>query len=84
MAFIRWVRDYHVDGFRLDAAWAVRERAPEFWPHLIRLVRRINPDVGLIAEGSALDPYYALNGFDATYELIRADARLMPRAVNLG
>ena len=24
--------------------------------------------MGLIAEGSALDPYYALNGFDATYD----------------
>jgi hypothetical protein len=33
-AFARWVRDYRVDGFRMDASWAVRDRAPEFWPVL--------------------------------------------------
>ncbi|HEX7061365.1 MAG TPA: alpha-amylase family glycosyl hydrolase, partial [Woeseiaceae bacterium] len=31
-AFAHWVRAYGVDGFRVDASWAVRRRAPEFWP----------------------------------------------------
>jgi cyclomaltodextrinase len=63
-----WIRDYHVDGFRLDAAWAVRERAPEFWPELRRELKRIDPDVVLLAEASARDPYYAARGFDAVYD----------------
>jgi glycosidase len=67
-AFVNWVRDYHVDGFRLDASWAVRDRAPEFWPQLLRELRRVNPDVALLAEASPSDPYYAAHGFDAAYD----------------
>lgn len=33
-AFTYWVRTFDVDGFRVDAAWGVRERAPDFWPQL--------------------------------------------------
>ena len=63
-----WVRAYHVDGFRMDAAWAVRERAPEFWPLLRRELRRIDPEIILLAEASARDPYYRTHGFDAAYD----------------
>ncbi len=31
-AFSYWVREFDVDGFRVDAAWAIQERRPEFWP----------------------------------------------------
>lgn len=31
-AFAHWLREYEVDGFRVDASRAVRQRAPEFWP----------------------------------------------------
>jgi glycosidase len=67
-AFAHWARDFRVDGFRVDAAWTVRQRAPEFWPQLRRELRRINPDLVLIAEASARDPYYAAHGFDAAYD----------------
>ncbi|MFL6605255.1 MAG: alpha-amylase family glycosyl hydrolase [Steroidobacteraceae bacterium] len=67
-AFVTWVRDYHVDGFRLDASWAVRERAPEFWPQLFRELKRINPDIALLAEAAPSDPYYAAHRFDAAYD----------------
>lgn len=63
-----WVRKYHVDGFRMDAAWAIRERAPEMWPRLRRELKRIDPDIALLAEASALDPYYRSHGFDAAYD----------------
>ena len=63
-----WVRTYHVDGFRMDAAWAVRERAPEFWPLVRRELRRIDPEIILLAEASARDPYYRTHGFDAAYD----------------
>ena len=67
-ALTHWVREFHIDGFRLDAAWAVRERAPEFWPQLRAELRRINPDVMLLMESSARDSYYAARDFDAVYD----------------
>lgn len=67
-AFSHWLRDYRVDGFRLDAAWAVRRRDPRFWPRLRARLDRIDPDVVLIAEASGRDGYYVSHGFDAAYD----------------
>jgi cyclomaltodextrinase / maltogenic alpha-amylase / neopullulanase len=67
-AFGYWVREFGIDGFRADAAWGVRERAPEFWPRLRDELKRIDPDLLLLAEASARDPYYDLVGFDAGYD----------------
>jgi cyclomaltodextrinase / maltogenic alpha-amylase / neopullulanase len=66
-AFAYWVREFGIDGFRADAAWGVRERAPEFWPRLRDELKRIDPDLLLLAEASARDPYYDV-GFDAAYD----------------
>ena len=65
-AFASWVRA-GVDGFRADAAWGVTERAPDFWPALRAELRRIDPDLMLIGESSALDPR-SYDGFDAAYD----------------
>jgi cyclomaltodextrinase / maltogenic alpha-amylase / neopullulanase len=67
-AFAYWVREFGIDGFRADAAWGVRERAPEFWPRLRDELKRIDPDLLLLAEASARDPYYDIVGFDAAYD----------------
>lgn len=67
-AFAHWVREVGIDGFRVDASWAIKERAPEFWPALRTELRRINPDLLLLAEASARDPWYVANGFDAAYD----------------
>jgi cyclomaltodextrinase / maltogenic alpha-amylase / neopullulanase len=67
-AFARWVRDFDVDGFRVDVAWGPRERAPEFWPQWRAELKAIKPDLLLLAEAPALDPYYTHNGFDAAYD----------------
>ncbi|HYD65344.1 alpha-amylase family glycosyl hydrolase [Azospirillum sp.] len=67
-AFAFWVREVGIDGFRVDASWAVRERAPEFWPQLREELKRMNPDLLLLAESTARDPWYVRNGFDAAYD----------------
>jgi len=67
-ALTGWVRDYAVDGMRLDAIWALRERAPGLLTRVMEEVERIDPDVVLLAEASALDPYYSRQGFDGAYD----------------
>jgi cyclomaltodextrinase / maltogenic alpha-amylase / neopullulanase len=62
------VREYDVDGFRVDAAWGVHTRAPEFFPAVRGELRRIKSDVVLIGEASALEPAYFLGSFDAAYD----------------
>ncbi len=66
--FAHWVRDFDVDGFRVDAAWGPRERAPDFWTRWAAELKRIKPDLLLLAEASARDPYYARHGFNAAYD----------------
>jgi cyclomaltodextrinase len=67
-AFKHWVQTYEVDGFRLDAAWAVRERSPGFWPALRQELAKVRQDLILIAEATARDPYYFENGLDLAYD----------------
>jgi glycosidase len=67
-AFSKWVRDFDVDGFRVDVAWGIRERHPEFWPEWRRELKRIKPDLLLIAEATARESFYFDNGFDAAYD----------------
>ncbi|HET6821149.1 MAG TPA: alpha-amylase family glycosyl hydrolase, partial [Anaerolineales bacterium] len=67
-AFSYWVREFDVDGFRVDACWGVQQRRPDFWPKWRRELKRIKPDLFLLAEASARDPYNFENGFDAAYD----------------
>jgi glycosidase len=62
------VREFDVDGFRVDACWGVQQRRPDFWPEWRRELKRIKPDLLLLAEASARDPYNFDNGFDAAYD----------------
>lgn len=63
-----WVEAFGVDGFRVDAAWAVAERAPDFWPQWRDALAALRPGLLLIAEASARDPAWAAAGFDAAYD----------------
>lgn len=67
-AFSYWAREFDVDGFRVDACWGVQQRRPDFWPEWRRELKRIKPDLLLLAEASARDPYNVTNGFDAAYD----------------
>ncbi|HYG69300.1 MAG TPA: alpha-amylase family glycosyl hydrolase, partial [Anaeromyxobacteraceae bacterium] len=67
-AFAYWVREYDVDGFRVDAAWGLRDRRPDFWPAVVADLRRQKPDLVLVAEASARERYWVESGFDAAYD----------------
>lgn len=65
--FVHWVREIGIDGFRVDVAWGIARRDPTFFPSLRAELRRIEPELLLIAEASARDPR-AHQGFDAAYD----------------
>jgi cyclomaltodextrinase / maltogenic alpha-amylase / neopullulanase len=67
-ASLHWVRDLGIDGFRMDAAWGVKRRRPDFWPEWRAAIKRVKPNVLLLAEASATDPYYFTHGFDMGYD----------------
>ena len=67
-AFAFWMRECDVDGFRVDVAWGIKERRPDYWLGWSAELNRIKPDSLLIAEASARDPFYVHNGFDAAYD----------------
>ncbi|HVL26020.1 MAG TPA: alpha-amylase family glycosyl hydrolase [Thermomicrobiales bacterium] len=67
-AFGFWMREMDVDGFRVDVAWGITERRPDYWPEWSAELNRIKPDALLIAEASARDPFYVHHGFDAAYD----------------
>jgi cyclomaltodextrinase / maltogenic alpha-amylase / neopullulanase len=67
-AFAYWLREFDIDGFRVDAAWGPRERAPDLWPRWRAELKRIKPDIFLLAEAPASDLYYTAHGFDAAYD----------------
>jgi cyclomaltodextrinase / maltogenic alpha-amylase / neopullulanase len=67
-AFAYWIREYDVDGFRVDAAWGIKRRRPDYWAEWRAEMKRIKPDLFLLAEATARDRYYFENGFDVGYD----------------
>jgi cyclomaltodextrinase len=67
-AFAYWVREFDVDGFRVDAVWGIERRRPGYWPEWRRELKRIKADLFLLGEGPAYDGYYFHNGFDAAFD----------------
>ncbi len=67
-AFCYWVWEFDVDGYRVDVAWGIKQRRPDFWPACRQALDRIKPEVLMLAEASARDPYYYDNGFEVAYD----------------
>ncbi|MDO5113865.1 MAG: alpha-amylase family glycosyl hydrolase, partial [Planctomycetia bacterium] len=57
-----WVRDYDVDGFRMDVADGI---PLDFWEEGRRRLEKIRPDVGTLSEGTRLQDQ--LLAFDLNY-----------------
>lgn len=67
-AALHWLTSAHVDGYRVDTAWGIKQRKPDFWPLFRAELKQAAPDVWLLAQASARDPYYVAHGFDAAYD----------------
>jgi glycosidase len=67
-SFAYWIREFDVDGFRVDAAWGIKRRRPDYWAEWREEMKRIKPDLFLLAEATARDAYYFENGFDVGYD----------------
>lgn len=74
-AFASWVRRFDIDGFRVDAAWAVRARSPRFFAELRRRLDALKPGLALVVEGSARDGGWPKLGADAAYDWTEAPGR---------
>ncbi len=67
-AGVFWIEEADIDGYRLDAAWAVQQRTPGFWQRWTEEVRRVKPDVMLLAEASAREGVWAQQDFTLAYD----------------
>jgi cyclomaltodextrinase len=74
-AFSFWIKRFDVDGFRVDAAWGIKRRRPDYWLEWREELKRIKPDLLLLAEATARDPYYFANGFDMGYDWTNSPGR---------
>jgi glycosidase len=62
-----WIRRLSIDGYRIDVAWGVEQRAPEFWREFRDELMRLRPEHALIAESSARR-WKPGSGFDLAYD----------------
>ena len=69
-----WLRECDIDGYRCDVAWGVEERNPTFWKEIRTRLKKIKPDIFLLAEADASNisdgiPIDIFNKkFDAAYD----------------
>jgi len=72
-AFKYWLQKFDIDGYRIDAVWALNARNPTFGNQLKTILKSIKPDILLLAEDKgALSSVYK-EGYDAAYDW-RADS----------
>ncbi len=63
-----WVQNFDIDGFRFDAVWAVTARSPEFTKKIRLALKRIKPEIFLLAEDKAAQAQVFDERFDAAYD----------------
>jgi glycosidase len=66
-ACVYWLRRLDIDGYRMDALWAMRARAPDFVRELGRALKSVKPDLLLLAEDKK-DILMQPMLFDAAYD----------------
>jgi glycosidase len=67
-ALKHWIQDFDIDGFRFDAIWGITARSPEFTKQLRLELKRIKPEILLLAEDKASQAQVFDERFDAAYD----------------
>lgn len=63
-----WLEKYDIDGYRFDAVWGVTARNPEFSQTLRLALKRIKPEILLLAEDKASWPNVFEERFDVAFD----------------
>ncbi|MDO8551040.1 MAG: alpha-amylase family glycosyl hydrolase [Ignavibacteria bacterium] len=63
-----WVRELDIDGYRFDAVWGVNARNPDFMKQLRLAIKRIKPELLMLAEDKATRAETFDENFDAAYD----------------
>ncbi|RPH37788.1 T9SS C-terminal target domain-containing protein, partial [bacterium] len=63
-----WIREFDVDGYRIDAVWGVTARTPEFTKQWRLALKRIKPEILMLAEDKAKYAPVFDERFDAAYD----------------
>lgn len=63
-----WVKKYDIDGYRFDAIWGPNARDPQFTKDLRLALKRIKPELFLLAEDKATWDSVFDERFDAAYD----------------
>lgn len=66
--FKYWIEEFDVDGYRFDAVWGVTARRPEYTQQLRLVLKRIKPEILLLAEDKATWPMVFEERFDAAFD----------------
>ncbi len=72
-----WVKDFDIDGYRFDASWGPSSRRPVFYKEISTELRKLKPDIILMAEdmagypshfGGTNHPHLKGSDFDWAYD----------------
>ncbi|HPC35379.1 MAG TPA: alpha-amylase family glycosyl hydrolase [Candidatus Marinimicrobia bacterium] len=63
-----WVEKFDIDGYRFDAVWGVNARCPEFTQNLRLALKRIKPEIMMLAEDKASWPMVFDQRFDVAFD----------------
>ena len=63
-----WIREFDIDGYRIDAVWGVNARNPEFMQEWRLALKRIKPEIMLLGEDKASWESTFDKRFDVAYD----------------
>jgi len=70
-----WVQEFDIDGYRCDVAWAIdnnylgiRPSGAAYWQRFRRELKKMKPDILLLAEASAEETNHFDQKFDSAYD----------------